>query len=462
MYKDSREMERSIIGDIWSSPASYENEVTLCSFGSRFGGTPSERKARDFILRKFKEYGLEAHIEPVEYTGWARGNAKLEITSPCKLAVPTISLVQSPSTPKEGLEGEVVFVGDGTPRDFSGMSGKLKGKIVMATSRSPAAFGRSIHRREKYGRAILAGATGFIFMNSQPGKLQQTGSLRTNSIGQIPAVSISYEEGYALQQLLKSGLVSVKMTISNKMQPATSWFVVGEIPGSRYPDHEVVAGAHYDGHDISTGAVDNGTGTVAIMEMARVLGRFRGQFKRTIRLLSFPLEEWAITGSTLYMRNHRKEMANIDLMLNLDGIGSPGRKGVSVQGFTELIPYFQRLGEEVGYRLNTSSRLSHSSDHFPFVTQGVPSISLTTDRPPVEDRGFGHTEADTLDKVDAFTLKEAAMVSALIVSRAANEEKPICAHKTETEMLALMKQDDMEEVLKLVGLWDFFYPWPKS
>jgi len=462
MYKDSKEIERSIIGDIWSSPISYENEVALCSFGSRFGGTPSERKARDFILKKFKEYGLEAHIEPVEYTGWARGTAKLETVSPQKQTIPTISLVQSPSTPKEGLEGDMVFVGDGTPRDFSTMSAKLKDKIVMSTSRSPASFGRSIHRREKYGRAVQAGATGFIFMNSQPGKLQQTGSLRTNGIGQIPAVSVSYEEGYLLQQLLKSGSVRVKMTISNKTQPATSWFVVGEIPGSRYPDHEVVAGAHYDGHDIALGAVDNGTGTVIILEMARVLGRFRGQFKRTIKLVSFPLEEWAITGSTLYIRNHRKEMPDIDLMLNLDGVGSPGRKGVSVQGFTDLIPYFQRLGEDVGYRLNTSSRLSHSSDHFPFVTQGVPSISLTTDRTGVEDRGFGHTEADTLDKVDAFTLKEAAMISALIVSRVANEEKPLCVHKTEAEMLAQMKQDDMEEILRLIGLWDLFYPWPKT
>ncbi len=95
------------------------------------------------------------------------------------------------------------------------------------------------------------------------------------------------------------------------------------------------------------------------------------------------------------------------------------------------------------------------------MTQGVPSISLTTDRTGVEDRGFGHTEADTLDKVDAFTLKEAAMISALIVSRTANEEKPLCAHKTEQEMLVQMKQDDMEEILKLIGLWDLFYPWAK-
>ncbi len=407
-----KEVEKSIIGDIWSSDASYENEVALCSLGSRFGGTSSESKARDFVLKKPKEYG-EAYIEQLEYVGWTRGNAGLEVVSPVKQTIPCISLVQSPSTPEEGLEGEVVSVGDGTPRDFVG-SEKLEGRIVMSTSRSPSEYGREIHRREKYAHAIGAGAAGFIFMNSQPGKLHRTGSLCTNGIGHIPAVTVSYEEGYALQRLLKSGFVRVKMAVSNRTQPATSWFVVGEIKGSCYPNHEVVVGAHYDGHDISAGAIDNGTGTAAMQETARVLGRFRGCFKRTIKFIAFPLEEWAITGSTLSVKNHREEMANIDLMLNFS-VGLPGRKGLSVQGFTDLIPYFQMLGEETGYRFSISSNLSHSSDHFPFVTQGVPSISLTTERLGAEDRGFGHTEADTLDKVDRFSLKEAPMVSALIV-----------------------------------------------
>ena len=413
-------------------------------------------------MRKFKEYGLDAYTEPVKYTGWTRGTARFEILSPIKKTLPVISLVQSPSTTKEGLKGEVVFMGDGIPKDFQAMADKLKGRIVMSTSRSPATYGRNIHRREKYGRAVQAGAIGFIFMNSQPGKLQQTGSLRTNNIGQIPAISISYEEGHFLQQLLKFGSVQVRISLSNGSEPATSWYIIGEIPGNRYPEHEILIGGHYNGHDISSGAVDNATGTAVVMELARTFGQLRGRFKRTIKFVTFPLEEMAITGSTLYVRNYEKEMANIDLMVNLDGVGTPGRKTVSVQGFTELVSYVQKLGDDIGYHLGTSSRLSHASDHFPFVTRGVPSIVLTTERTGVEDRGYGHTEADTLDKVDPFTIKEAAMVAAFIVARAANEEKPVARHRTEMEVLDLMKKDDMEEILKLVGLWDYFFPWPKS
>jgi Zn-dependent M28 family amino/carboxypeptidase len=438
--------------------------VALCNFGSRFGGTPSERRARDYILKKFKEYGLEARAEPFEYMGWRRGIAKFEVIRPVKTVLPVISLVQSPSTPRGGLEGDLFFVGDGMPSDFQALGHQLKDKIVMSTSRSPATYPRNVHRREKYARSVQAGAIGYVFMNSQPGNLQQTGSLRTNSIGQIPAVSVTYEDGYYLQQLLTQSPVRVRMTIANKAGPTTAWHVIGELPGNRYPEHEIMVCGHYDGHDISQGAMDNGTGTATVMELARVFGRYKGAFKRSIKFVAFPLEEMAITGSTLFLKAHSDDVKKIDLVINLDSPAGPGRKGVCVQGCPEMVPYFRKIGEEVGYDMEVSTRISHASDHFPFVTRGIPSITLITQRTGAraEDRGWGHTSADTLDKVDPFDIKEAVMVTAQILMRVANEDQPIARHKTEAEVLELMKKDDLEEILKLVGLWDHFFPWPQG
>jgi hypothetical protein len=63
-----REVEKRIIGDIWSSPDSYENEVALCSWG-RFGGIISERKTGNYILKKFRTMAWK-HPEAFEYMGW--------------------------------------------------------------------------------------------------------------------------------------------------------------------------------------------------------------------------------------------------------------------------------------------------------------------------------------------------------------------------------------------------------
>ena len=54
------------------------------------------------------------------------------------------------------------------------------------------------------------------------------------------------------------------------------------------------------------------------------------------------------------------------------------------------------------------------------------------------------------------------MVAAQILVRAANDEQPVARHRTETEVLELMKKDNLDEVLRLVGLWDHFFPWPKK
>jgi len=342
------------------------------------------------------------------------------------------------------------------------MGDEIKGKIVMSTSRSPATYPRNVHRREKYARSVQGGAVGYIFMNSQPGNLQQTGSLMTNSIGQIPAVSVTYEDGCYLRRLLTQGPVKVRITVANKAGSATAWHIIGELPGNRYPEHEILVCGHYDGHDISQGAMDNGTGTAVVMELARVFGRHKGSFKRSIKFVAFPLEEMAITGSTLYLKAHPNEVKNVDLVINLDSPAVPGRKGVCVQGYPEMIPYFQKIGQEAGYSIEVSVRVSHASDHFPFITRGIPSITLTTQRSGAEDRGWGHTSADTIDKVDPFDIKEAAMITAQILVRVADEDQSIALHKTQAEVLELMKKDDLEEVLKLVGLWDYFFPWPEG
>ncbi len=126
-------IDQAIQGDAYTSTEPMDNLFVLCDeFGSRFGGTEGERKAADFFVEKMKAYGLQnAHLEPIDYVGWVRGEARLEIVSPIKKVVPCISLPHSPAT---DIEAVIVDMGDGAPPDFDRRASEIEGKIVITSS----------------------------------------------------------------------------------------------------------------------------------------------------------------------------------------------------------------------------------------------------------------------------------------------------------------------------------------
>ena len=148
-------IDQKIIGDTYTSTEVMDNLITICDdFGSRFGGTESERQSAEFFEERMKSYGLSnVHRETVAYPGWKRGDAALEIISPVHRTIPCISLPHSPPTE---LEGEIIDMQDGAPADFDRRTDDIRGKIVMTTSVvSPGGVQRWIHRGEKYGRSLL-------------------------------------------------------------------------------------------------------------------------------------------------------------------------------------------------------------------------------------------------------------------------------------------------------------------
>lgn len=88
-------------------------------------------------------------------------------------------------------------------------------------------------------------------------------------------------------------------------QPTPTWRnVIAEIRGSELPHEVIVLGAHFDAVPQSPGADDNGTGTSALLELARVLKD--RPLKRTVRFCFFNLEENGCIGSSRYYTDWRK------------------------------------------------------------------------------------------------------------------------------------------------------------
>ena len=450
-----REFEQQIIGEAWTSEI-YANVETLCDFGSRFAGSESEGQARAFIRKKFADYGLaNVRLPTFDYLAWARGEATLLIAESGRELASAQSLVYSPSTPPAGLRAEVVWLGLGAKAEFAAQASEIPGRLVMVSTGSPAG-GRWIHRREKYGRAVAAGASGFLFVNHLPGLLAPTGSLRPGRLADIPAVGLSHEDGFAIRRALRdNGAVELEMRLANETRPAQFSHVVGEAPGRR-SDEVVVVGAHYDGHDISQGAVDDASGTALVMELGRLFAPLAGRLRRTLRFETYAAEELGVLGSTLYVNAmSAADLGAVDFMLNLDSGALHSGRGLALQGLDELRPLFGQFAREMGYPLELNDQIGTASDHFPYWMRGAPVASMFASRPPGQGRGFGHTSADTLDKVSEVELRESAMVAARLLLRLADHPGEIGRRRSRDELEQLLLDHDLEEPLRAQDKWPF-------
>jgi len=362
------------------------------------------------------------------------------------------------------VEAEVIDLGTGSPEEFEAVDpSDVKGKIVLCSS-ATSPTGKRVHRRTKYGYAVEYGAVGFIFMNHNPGQLPPTGSLRPSYRlgGEIPGIGISLEHGSHMRRLAKGRPLKAKITNESRIVPDTeSANVVCELPGSSKKDEWIVVGGHFDGHDIAQGAMDNLSGTVATMELARVLKRYEGKFKRSIRFICFACEEIGVTGSTCYVDKHVDEMKDVAILLNLELGGLANKDGTQHAAFTVFQPkglkkVFEDFAEEIGYPMTISTGAHAASDHWPFVMQGVPAVNMGSEPSParlIVGRGWGHTTADMMDKVDPRNMQEGVMVIARLVLRLANQEEKIAEYTPLEEIVARVEKMGMRKTLEIQKKW---------
>jgi Zn-dependent M28 family amino/carboxypeptidase len=452
-------LDQQIVGDIYTSDESVKNLSVLCDdFGSRFGGTEGERLAAEFIKSKFEAYGLaDVHPEPIEYLGWARGEASFEIIGPIQKSIPCITL---PHSPPAELEGTIIDMVDGAPEDFESRANEIEGKIVMTTSVfSPKNVKRWVHRNEKFGRSLLAGAIGFIFVNHYPGYGPATGGIGyKGAAASIPGISISKEDGAFIQRLAeRKGPVTIRLKSTDKLAPMTSWNIVGDLPGNKHPEEIVMLASHYDGHDISQGASDPASGVVAVLDAARVLAKYAAPLPRTVRFVLWGVEEIGLLGSRDYVRKHSDELKNIRFYLNMDAAGGTSPKDIMLHEWPELQSRFERYRAEMSLDFAIGQSFHRASDHYPLLLAGIPTGGIEAVRESKSGRGYGHTWYDTVDKVHQTNLREAASLAARIALRVATEDDWPVSPRDEEAISELLALPDQREITALNERLDAFY-----
>lgn len=441
-------IKREIIGDIWTSNEILENLSALCSFGSRACWTESEVKARDYILSKFREYGLDnVHSEEFEYLGWRNVESQAWIIEPITREIETLSCIYSISTAPAGIEGEVISIAPCTREMFQMNKENVKNKIVLTQAHWPNGPNSTTNMATEFG------AKAVLLMNLCPNAGPVIEDCQQGRASKIPVAGISYEAGDEIRRLLTKGKVKVKLRLKNEIGNAKSWNVIAEIRG-RKPE-QVIVGAHFDSPGGSEGACDDAAGACVVMETARVLANHKEHFDSTVKFVCFAAEEPGELGSFAYADAHDEELREKATLFMCLDVTYLGIQIIDVTNVA-LIPHLKRILDQLGLlKLDYVSTYSTQveSDEFPFFLKGIPTVwpRIPFETMPTElTSGRAHCPGDSIDKVNPKDIKESAMVGAWIVFHAANSEKPWARRRTEAEVEKLVEKK-WGEYLRMQG-----------
>jgi Zn-dependent M28 family amino/carboxypeptidase len=207
--------------------------------------------------------------------------------------------------------------------------------------------------------------------------------------------------------------------------------LVLDLPG-RGPDW-IVLSAHLDGHPHGESAIDNATGVVVAIALARALAPKIADCPRGLRVVLTSAEEWGLVGSRLWLgRMDAAERRRMRLDINLDSVGGAQSFTALTSGFAALDAWVRATAARAGLALATHLPLMPNSDHANFAAHGIPALRLIA--------GFGApdshlrlllTAADTRDKVRPEELDAALRVAQVLTWEALRVDEAALAQLAE-------------------------------
>ena len=445
------EMDTKILEQVKSDRGELKSNLQYLAdrFGPRLTGSPQLDQASHWTMERFKELGLaNAKLEPWTIANsWTRGPATGQIISPTHHTL-TLETAGWSAATKGAVRGPVIGIAAEKAEDFQRYKGKLKGAIVIVgrpremvspghpllmpwgeetipvampkmENRKPIDFEAYMKLRQAQTKFFAEEGVGAVLQGSE----KWYGLLNMSAIGReympsaIPTAYMTRENYTLLWRLLDAGAVEAEVNITSGFSgtPVEVYNTVAEISGTEKPDEIVIIGGHLDSWDLGTGATDNGTGSMAVLEAARALQKLGVKPKRTIRFVLFTGEEQGLNGSKAYVRAHQKELEKISGVLVHDSgtgkvltIGLMGNYGVRETIDRALYPLAR--AKDVGLAEPTL-RSEGGSDHVPFDVAGVPGFWCVQEG--VDYDKTHHSQADTLDRVRWDDLTEGAQVLAV-------------------------------------------------
>jgi Zn-dependent M28 family amino/carboxypeptidase len=202
--------------------------------------------------------------------------------------------------------------------------------------------------------------------------------------------------------------------------------VVAEIKGRELPNEYVMLSAHFDSWDGGSGATDNGTGSITMLEAMRLLKLAYPNPRRTILVGHWSGEEQGLNGSRGFVKDHPEIVSGLQALFNQDN-GTGRVESMNASGFPDaaasLAQYLARVPADITRNIKFSFPGNPSgggTDHASFVSCGAPGFGLGSG-----DWDYGrytwHTNRDTYDKISFDDVKLNAALAAMLVYLASED-----------------------------------------
>ena len=436
-------------------------QALLDSIGPRLAGTPQFDAAANWLVAKYESWGVPVRKEEVgTWRGWRQGPTHVDLIEPRVRTLEAIPMAYSPGTDGP-VEGRVVVIpSDLTEANADEWIGSLEGAFVMAmppeqmcrarqeleANARPETIARLDSLRDaaraawgdrlealgsrnpwrSLARVAEGGVAGLIMGWWSEG--WGANKIFDAPSREVPSFSLSCEDYGLLYRLAENGQSPrIRLDATAELTGEVPHHnVIAEIRGSELPDEYVVLSAHLDSWHAASGATDNGTGTLMVLEAMRLLKASGVTPRRTIIAGHWAGEEVGMIGSRAFTEDHPEVLEGLQVAFNQDN-GTWRIERIEGQGFL-------RAGERIGRWISyvpreitdditlefPGAQNNRGSDHTSFVCAGAPGFRLQS--PYDEYRQYTwHTERDTYDKIVFDDLEQNAVLAAILAYAAAED-----------------------------------------
>lgn len=257
-------------------------------------------------------------------------------------------------------------------------------------------------------------------------------------------------------QLEEFGYANVKLdTFDVQLSgvPSQCYNVVATKIGTRYPDHKIVVGAHFDAVTGSPGADDNGSGTSGVLELARILKDIDTDM--TFEFVLFDAEEYGLIGAWNFATNSWLAGDEIVFMQNMDMIAYIANNNQADVFYGSDVEYAIRYMELADSLLSLTvipQGGSSASDHYPFSQFGIPVVFAA-------ENAFStvyHTYQDSTSYMSAPYMTKLVKIALATTYWVSQAEGPVPSLQIEYTSIPnyALPEETTEINLTIQGVWD--------